>query len=177
MGWTPIIFPGRAREYDFYTRFIELAAEVNQSMPFHVVELAEQALGMNGSALKGASIVILGVAFKRDVDDARNSPAERVIELLLSRGAQVSYHDPYVARFNMGGDVFHREKVSLISQPITEKGLKTADCVIVVTGHHAIDYSFIVRNARAVVDCCNATAGVEGDLSRVIRLGDGVKVQ
>lgn len=177
IGVDPYYLSWKAREYDFYTRFIELAAEVNQSMPFHVVELAEQALGLNGSALKGANIIILGVAFKRDVDDARNSPAERVMELLLSRGAQVSYHDPYVARFYVGGDVFHREKVSLISQPITEKALNTADCVIIVTGHHAIDYSFIVRNARAVVDCCNATAGVEGDLSRVIRLGDGVKTQ
>jgi UDP-N-acetyl-D-glucosamine dehydrogenase len=177
IGVDPYYLSWKAREYDFYTRFIELAAEVNQSMPFHVVELAEQALGINGSPLKGAEVIVLGVAFKRDVDDARNSPAERVIELLLSRGAHVTYHDPYVARFNVGGDVFHHEKVSLISQPITENRLKAADCVIIVTGHRAIDYGFIVQNARAVVDCCNVTAGVEGDLSHVVRLGDGATVR
>jgi UDP-N-acetyl-D-glucosamine dehydrogenase len=177
IGVDPYYLSWKAREYDFYTRFIELAAEVNQSMPFHVVELTEQALSLNGCSLTGSSILILGVAFKPDVDDARNSPAERVIELLLSRGASVTYHDPYVARFGVGGDVFHREKLSLITQPITEASLKSADCVVIVTGHHTIDYSFIVKNARAVVDCCNATAGVEGDLSRVILLGDGTRVR
>jgi UDP-N-acetyl-D-glucosamine dehydrogenase len=93
----------------------------------------------------------------------------------MTRGAQVSYHDPYVSRFHVGGDVFHRRQVDLVSQPLTEASLKSADCVIIVTGHRAIDYAFVVRNARAVVDCCNVTDGVDGDLSRVIRLGNGVK--
>ena len=177
IGVDPYYLSWKAREYDFYTRFIELAAEVNQSMPFHVVELAEQALSINGCALKDANIVILGVAFKRDVDDARNSPAERVIELLMSRGSRVTYHDPYVSRFYIGGDVFHRERVSLISQPLTENSLKSADCVIIVTGHRAVDYSFVARNARAVVDCCNATVNAGGDPSRVVRLGDGVRAK
>lgn len=176
IGVDPYYLSWKAREYDFYTRFIELAAEVNQSMPFHVVDLTEQALSVNGCALKDANIVVLGVAFKRDVDDSRNSPAERVIELLIKRGAHVTYHDPYVARFQVGGDVFHREKVSLISQPLTESSLKSADCAIIVTGHKAIDYSFVVRHARAVVDCCNASHNVPGNLSHVVRLGDGAKV-
>ncbi|MCL5994645.1 MAG: nucleotide sugar dehydrogenase [Chloroflexi bacterium] len=175
IGVDPYYLSWKAREYDFYTRFIELAAEVNQSMPFHVVDLTERALSENNCALRGARVLVLGVAFKRDVDDPRNSPAERVIELLLNRGATVTYHDPYVSRFHLGGDVFHREKLDMISQPLTEASVKSADCVIIVTGHRAIDYTFIVRNARAVVDSCNATDGIAGDTSRVIRLGNGVK--
>jgi UDP-N-acetyl-D-glucosamine dehydrogenase len=175
IGVDPYYLSWKAREYDFYTRFIELAAEVNQSMPFHVVDLAEQALSQNGCALKDANVIVLGVAFKRDVDDARNSPAERVIELLLKHGAHVTYHDPYVSRFNVGGDVFRREKLSFVSQPLTEAALKAADCAIIVTGHKTIDYSFVAHNARAVVDCCNATSGVDGSLPNVIRLGDGTR--
>jgi UDP-N-acetyl-D-glucosamine dehydrogenase len=174
IGVDPYYLSWKAREYDFYTRFIELAAEVNQSMPFHVVDLAEQALSENGTALKQAKVLILGVAFKRDVDDARNSPAERVIELLMKREASVTYHDPYVSRFHVGGDVFHREPLSLISQPLTEASIKAADCVIIVTGHRALDYNFVVKNARSIVDCCNATEGVQADCSRVVRLGVGV---
>lgn len=175
IGVDPYYLSWKAREYDFYTRFIELAAEVNQSMPFHVVELTERALSETGIALKQAKIFILGVAFKRDVDDARNSPAERVMEILIGRGASVTYHDPYVSRFRVGGDVFKREPVAYISQPLTEAALKSADCAIIVTGHRSIDYSFVVKNARAVVDCCNATEGLQGDLSKVVRLGDGAR--
>jgi UDP-N-acetyl-D-glucosamine dehydrogenase len=173
IGVDPYYLSWKAREYDFYTRFIELAAEVNQSMPFHVVELAERALGEIACSLKHSKVLILGVAFKRDVDDARNSPAERVMELLMSRGAEVMYHDPYVARFHIGGDVFKKETTSLVSQPLTENLVKTVDCIIIVTGHRSIDYSFIVKNARAVVDCCNATDGIPEHKSKVIRLGNG----
>lgn len=173
IGVDPYYLSWKAREYDFYTRFIELAAEVNQSMPFHVVDLAEQALSENACALKHAKVLILGVAFKRDVDDSRNSPAERVIELLVSRGADVSYHDPYVARFQVGGDVFKKESTSYVSQPLTDELVRKSDCVIIVTGHRSIDYSFIVRNAKAVVDCCNATDGVVGRDANVVLLGNG----
>ena len=87
----------KAREYDFYTKFIELAAEVNEAMPYHVVDLVAEGLSQAGRPLKGADVLVLGVAFKPDVDDARNSPAKRVIELLLRRGARVTYHDPYLS--------------------------------------------------------------------------------
>jgi UDP-N-acetyl-D-glucosamine dehydrogenase len=173
IGVDPYYLSWKAREYDFYTKFIELAAEMNQGMPFHVVDLAEQALSRNHVAMRDANVLVLGVAFKRDVDDPRNSPAERVIELLLGRGAKVSYHDPYVPRFHIGGNVFHRERVTLLSQPLSEAALRKADCVIVVTGHRAVDYGYVVKMAASVVDCCNATAGVDGAKRNVVRLGAG----
>jgi UDP-N-acetyl-D-glucosamine dehydrogenase len=172
IGVDPYYLSWKAREFDFYTKFIELAAEVNQSMPFHVVDLAEQALSQRKVAVRDARVVVLGVAFKRDVDDPRNSPAERVIELLLKRGAKVTYHDPYVPRFHVGGNVFHRETVTLLSQPLTEASLKESDCVIIVTGHHVIDYSFVAKTAPAVVDCCDATASIS-NRKNVTRLGVG----
>jgi UDP-N-acetyl-D-glucosamine dehydrogenase len=173
IGVDPYYLSWKAREFDFYTKFIELAAEVNQSMPFHVVDLAEQALSQRKVAVRDAKVLVLGVAFKRDVDDPRNSPAERVIELLLKRGAKVTYHDPYVPRFHVGGNVFHRETVTLLSQPLTEACLKESDCVIVVTGHHVIDYNFVVKTSPAVVDCCDATASIS-NRKNVTRLGVGV---
>ena len=175
IGVDPYYLSWKAREFDFYTRFIELAAEVNQSMPFHVVDLAEMALSGVGMPLRGSNVLVLGVAFKRDIDDARNSPSERIIELLLNRGANVTYHDPYVPRFHVGGDVFHRTVVSLVSQPLDEASLKTADCVIIATGHRSIDYAYVVKNTKAVVDCCNVTGNIKDGRGRVLRLGNGVK--
>jgi len=175
IGVDPYYLSWKAREFDFYTRFIELAAEVNQSMPFHVVDLTEMALSGIGMPLRDAQVLVLGVAFKRDIDDARNSPSERIIELLLNRGAKVAYHDPYVPCFQVGGDVFHRNVESLLSQPLTEASLKAADCVVIATGHRSIDYGYVVRHAKVVVDCCNATAPVKEGRSKILRLGSGVR--
>jgi len=162
----------KAREYDFYTKFIELAAEVNEAMPYHVVELVTAALSQGGLALKDAQILVLGVAFKPDVDDPRNSPAKRVIELLLSRGASVSYHDPHVPRFRVGNDVFHREPRTLESIPLTDEALSDADCVVIVTGHQRVDYERVVSEAWHVVDTCNATASAgDGNVENVWRVG------
>jgi len=160
----------KAREYDFYTRFIELAAETNETMPYHVVELVTRGLGLFGKSLHKAQVLVLGVAFKPDIGDSRNSPAERVIELLMQRGARVSYHDPFVPRFEVGGNVFHQQCVEMLSVPLTPDQLAGADIVVVVTGHHAIDYSRVARYASLVVDSCNALQGAEGD-APVIRLG------
>ncbi|HIE38961.1 MAG TPA: nucleotide sugar dehydrogenase, partial [Anaerolineae bacterium] len=154
----PYYLSWKAREYDFYTKFIELAAEVNQAMPYHAVDLVTKALSRRGRPVKGARILVLGVAFKPDVDDPRNSPAERVIELLLSRGARVRYHDPHVDRFRVGGDVFYRPNLTLESVSLTDEELRAADCVVIVTGHHSLDYEQVVEKAPLVVDCCNATA-------------------
>jgi UDP-N-acetyl-D-glucosamine dehydrogenase len=163
----------KAREYDFYTRFIELAAEVNEAMPYHVVQLVTKALSEAGLPLKGAGVLVLGVAFKPDVDDARNSPAKRVIELLLRRGAEVRYHDPHVPRFSVGNDVFHREMVTLESVGLTDEALSAADCVVIVTGHRSLDYDRVVERAAHVVDTCNATAGVDGGRDKIVLLGAG----
>jgi UDP-N-acetyl-D-glucosamine dehydrogenase len=140
-------------------------------MPYHVVERIGRGLSRRGKALLGARILVLGVAFKSDVDDARNSPAERIIELLLAQGAEVSYHDPHVPNFVVGGDVFLTEKRMLASVPLTEPVLAESDCVVIVTGHHQLDYDWVVRHAPLVVDSCNATSDVQGQHSTVLRLG------
>ncbi len=165
----PYYLAWKAREFDFSTRFIELAADTNQAMPYHVVSLIVRALGEQGRAARGASILILGVAFKPNVDDPRNSPAERIIELLLERGAVVSYHDPHVAQFQVGDNAFHRAAVTLRSVPLTDEVLAAADAVVIVAAHRAIDYHRVVDRARLVVDTANATG--ECGRPHVVRLG------
>jgi len=167
----PYYLSWKAREYDYYTEFIELAGEVNQAMTYHVVDLVCQGLSLRGKPLRDARVLVLGVAFKPDIDDARNSPAERIIELLLSRGARVRYHDPYVPRFQVGDDVFHRETVVLESVPLTEEEIAAADCVVIVTGHRCLDYARVVRHADLIVDTCNATAAVDEGREKIVRLG------
>jgi UDP-N-acetyl-D-glucosamine dehydrogenase len=167
----PYYLSWKAREYDYYTEFIELAGEVNQAMPYHVVDLVAQALSLHKKPLGDARVLVLGVAFKPDIDDARNAPAERVIELLLSRGAVVRYHDPYVPRFQLGNDVFHREPVVLESVALAEEEIAAADCVVVITGHRSLDYTQVVKHAQLVVDTCNAAAGVSEHRERIVRLG------
>ncbi len=166
----PYYLSWKAREYDFYTKFIELAAEVNQTMPYHVVDLVAQALSQAGKPLDGARVLILGVAFKRDTDDARNSPAERIIEILLRRGAQVSYSDPFVPRYRVGSDVFHPTERWLESMELTQQALAASDCVVIVAGHRGVDYGHVVRCASLIVDTVNATSGLKGS-ANVVRVG------
>jgi UDP-N-acetyl-D-glucosamine dehydrogenase len=166
----PYYLSWKARQFDFYTKFIELAAEVNADMPNHVVSKIVAGLNLHGKALRGSRVLVLGVAFKRDIDDARNSPAQRVIELLLDAGATVEYHDPYVPEFRVGGNALHREPMVLSSVPLTE-GLARADVVAIITGHHAVDYAEVAARARVVVDAVNATAALPDEANRIIRLG------
>ncbi len=165
----------KAREYDFYTRFIELAAETNEAMPYHLVELTAQGLSEHHKALNNAHILILGVAFKPDIGDARNSPAERVIELLLRQGANVQYHDPFVPSYRVGGNVFHTEALTLKSINLTEDTLSAADAVVIVTHHRNIDYSQVLKYASLVIDSRNVTQGLIGNAT-VIRLGAPLSV-
>ena len=160
----------KAREYDFYTRFIELAAETNEAMPYHVVDLVVKALGSTGKPLEGSRVLVLGVAFKPGISDARNSPAERVIELLMGRGARVSYHDPFVAEFPVGGNVFYRKSQVLTSQSLTEEVLTGTDVAVIVTGHNIVDYAHILDRVGIVVDTCNATRDLVGRAT-VVKLG------
>lgn len=166
----PYYLSWKAREYDFFTRFIELAADINEGMPFHMVKLTSDALSRECKSLNGAKILVLGVAFKRDVDDARNSPAERVIELLRSYGAQVRYHDPYVPTFRVGNDVFHRERLELKSAALTKQVLKESDAVVIVTAHKTVDYKLVVANAPLIIDSANATKGLDHQ-QQIVRLG------
>jgi UDP-N-acetyl-D-glucosamine dehydrogenase len=167
----PYYLSWKAREYDFYTKFIELAAEVNSEMPYHTVRKVIQGLNQRGRSIREASVLVLGVAFKPDVDDARNSPAERVIELLLKEGAQVSYHDPHVPHFEVGGDVFLREGAQFESVPIAPEVLTQTDCVVIVTGHADVDYDQVVEHAQLVIDAVNATRDVRNGRDKIVRLG------
>jgi UDP-N-acetyl-D-glucosamine dehydrogenase len=167
----PYYLSWKAREYDFYTRFIELAAEVNGDMPYHTVEIVAQGLNRCGKSLGEANILVLGVAFKPNIDDARNSPAERVIELLVKEGALVNYHDPYVQRFKVGGNVVLRDVVLFDSVALTVEALATADCVVIVTGHKSIDYGWVIENSKLVVDTVNVTRSKAGKRDHIMRLG------
>ena len=167
----PYYLSWKAREYDFYTKFIELAAEVNQSMPYHVVQLVESALGDHGRTLRGAEVLVLGVAFKRDIDDARNSPADRVMELLLQRGAHVRYNDPYVPCFTVGDGHAHGEARTLQSTPLNDEALRQSDVVVILAGHSGYDFAHIVATSRLVVDTVNATRNVPLGRERIVRIG------
>ncbi len=166
----PFYLLWKAREYDFYTRFIELAAETNEAMPYHVLDLLTYGLGRLGKPLDGARVLVAGVAFKPNISDARNAPAERIIELLHRRRVAVSYHDPYVPTFAVGGNAICPEALSLSSTPLSAELLRAVDAVVIVTGHRNLDYSLMLEHAPLVVDTCNATRGLHGH-ALVVRLG------
>ncbi len=167
----PYLLAETAHAYDLHLQTVEAAAEVNLSMPFHAVELLDQALSQARIPMKSARIIVVGVAYKRDVEDTTHAPARRIIETLIKRGAEVSYYDPYVPRLDVGGNYYLPTKHSLVSTNLSESNLERAHGVVIVTGHHAVDYANIVRYSRAVVDCCNATRGVTGAENKVVRLG------
>lgn len=167
----PYYLSWKAREFDFYTKFIELAAEVNSEMPYYTVEKIVQAVNRNEKSIKNARILILGVAFKRDIDDARNSPAERIIELLLHKGATVTYHDPHVPQFSVGGDVFLKEKQSVEWVALTQENIANADCVVIVTNHSGLDYQWIAHHSKILLDTVNATGNFCKNMDNIIRLG------
>ena len=116
-------------------------------------------------------MLVLGVAFKRDIDDARNSPAERVIELLLEHGALVSYNDPFVPTFTVGGGHSRVPRTGLDSVALTDDALTSSDVVLIITGHSAFDYGRIVAKASLVVDTVNATRSVRGGREKIVRIG------
>jgi UDP-N-acetyl-D-glucosamine dehydrogenase len=167
----PYYLSWKAREYDFYTRFIELAAEVNGDMAYHTVKLVTDGLNRHGKSLRNSNVLILGVAFKPNIDDARNSPAERVIELLLKQGAQVFYHDPYVPTFRVGGDIVLKEVQTIESMGLTPQTLAEVDCCVIITDHHTFDYDWIVEHSQLVIDTRNATRNVTQDRAKILFLG------
>jgi len=144
----PFYLTWKARAYGVNTRFIELAGEINQSMPAWVVEKIGGALNEKGLPFKGAKILILGIAYKKNVDDMRESPSVEVMELLAERGAVLSYNDPHVPVFPR----MRRGRFDLASQPLTESILKEADAVVLLTDHAAYDHEFIARHARLLID-------------------------
>jgi UDP-N-acetyl-D-glucosamine dehydrogenase len=151
----PFYLTWAARKYGIHTRFIELAGEVNTAMPKYVVDRVAEALNDQGRALKGSRVCILGVAYKRDVDDPRESPAFPIMEQLKERGALVSYNDPHVPRLPR----MREHDLALTSQELTAEFLAQQDCVVVITDHSRYDFDWIVRHARVLVDTRNATVG------------------
>jgi len=156
----------KAREYDFHTRFIELAAEINMSMPYFVVNKIIRTLNNFGRSLKGSKILILGVAYKKDIGDARESPASKVISLLLKEGAKITYHDQYIPEFMVNTP----DTLSLKSVPLTDKLIESADCVVILTDHSNIDYEQVVKKAKVIVDTRNATRNVKLYRDKIIKL-------
>ena len=150
----PFYLSWKAREWDFHTRFIELAGEINTSMPYHVVESLSAALGRHGKALNGSAVLVLGVAYKKDIDDLRESPSLTIIELLRRAGVQVEYNDPYVPVIGKG------RKYTLNMKSVSLEDLSKYDCVVIVTDHSDYDYRRIVRDAQLVVDTRNTTSGI-----------------
>lgn len=167
----PYYLSWKAREYDFYTRFIELAAEVNGDMPYHTVQLVNEGLNRCSKSLRDAKVLIMGVAFKPNIDDARNSPAERVVELLLKSGSEVLYHDPYVPQYQVGGDIVLQEVVTLKNSALTAELLDEVDCVVIITGHRDIDYDWLVQKSNVVVDAVNVTKHLKNHAPNLLRLG------
>lgn len=150
----PFYLSWKAREVDFPTRFVELAGEINTAMPYHVVERISSALNHKTKPLPGARVLVLGVAYKKDIDDMRESPALTIIELLRREGAIVSYNDPYVPKIGRG----RKYNLNMTSVPLTD--LQQYDCVVIVTDHSDYDYAHIVQEARLVIDTRNATRGI-----------------
>ncbi len=161
----PFYLTWAARRHGLNTRFIELAGEINTAMPRYVVERVAEALNDEGKAVKRSRVCVLGVAYKKDVDDPRESPAFAILELLRDRGAAVSYNDPHVPALPR----MRHHRMRLSSQPLTPEFLESQDCVVIVTDHSAYDFDEVVRHARLVVDTRNATARCTADGARVVK--------
>ena len=151
----PFYLSWKAREFDFRTRFIELAGEVNTAMPYFVLEQMAAALNEHGKNFKGSKVLILGVAYKRDIDDLRESPALTIIELLRKKGANVACNDPFFAKVGHG----RKYDLNMTRAPLDDLG--QYDAVVIVTDHSSYDYARIVREAQLVIDTRNATRGIE----------------
>jgi UDP-N-acetyl-D-glucosamine dehydrogenase len=161
----PFYLSWKAREYGQATRFIELAGEINTAMPGYVVGKVAEALNRVGKPIKGSRVLVLGLAYKKDVDDIRESPSIELIERLRGLGARVSYNDPYVPRT-------HKQRehdLRLRSQPIDRRSLQRYDCVVISTDHSCYDYGQIVRDAKLVVDTRNATAATRRGRHKIVR--------
>src|SRR3972149_6335387 len=153
----PFYLTWKAREFDFSTRFIELAGDINSNMPYYVVSRVMDALNERGLSLKGSKVLVLGIAYKKDVDDLREAPSLDLIRLLREKGAKVDYNDPYLPVA-----VSHRRGFKMKSTPLSSKALKKYDCVLIATDHTCYDYGWIAKMSPLVVDTRNATKGIKG---------------
>jgi UDP-N-acetyl-D-glucosamine dehydrogenase len=159
----PYYLANKARELDFHTRFIELAAEINERMPYHTTARIMEALDERGKSLKGAKVLVLGAAYKKDSDDFRESPALKLIELLREKGAEVSYHDPYLPSVKLS-------QGEMKSVALNADNLSSADCVVIATDHSGYKMDEVISQAKLVFDARGATQGLKGD--NIVRLGE-----
>jgi UDP-N-acetyl-D-glucosamine dehydrogenase len=157
----PFYLSWKAREFDFHAKFIELAGEVNESMPYYVVTRLMEALNTHRKSLHGATVMLLGVAYKKDIDDLRESPAIRIAELISGKGGQVVYHDAWVPEFKIDGRPVQRAE-------LTPEALSAVDAVVLVTDHSNVDYETVVRFAPLILDTRNALKSLDG--GTVVRL-------
>lgn len=159
----PLYLSWKLKTLNYTARFIDLASEINTSMPLYVVTKIADALNEDGKSVKGAKVVVLGVAYKRDVDDMRESPALDVLHLLIQKGAHVSYYDPHVPSLRL------EDGHALESETYSDSLLASADCVVIITDHSSIDWSHVTNTAKVVVDSRNATAKAPGT-ARIVSL-------
>lgn len=162
----PFYLTWKARQHDFTTRFIELAGEINTNMPHYVVQRTVDALNEEGKSVKGAKLFVLGVAYKKDIEDLRMSPALRVMELLEDKGANIEYHDPYVPRANWSHNGNTRRWEGA---PLDPERLRAADAVLILTDHSSVDYELVGREAGLVIDTRNAMKKAPGARSRIFK--------
>lgn len=163
----PYYLSWKAKEYDFHTNFIEISAETNEGMPYYVVNTVISALSNTGICPKNASVLIIGVTFKRDVSDMRDSPSLKIIRALEDKVSKISYSDPFVEKINLRDSTYR-------ALPLNEKTLKQFDCTLITTDHSSYDYDFIVRNSRLVIDTRNATKKVKEGREKIVLLGGGI---
>ncbi len=159
----PLYLSWKLKSLNYTARFIEVADQVNMSMPHYVVTLVQDVLNEDGKALKGAEVLVLGAAYKKDIDDLRESPALDVMVTLLARHAKVSYHDPYVPQVRLDGQ-------TLRSVSLTAEALAQADCVVIITDHSAFDWTWIAQQTRLIVDTRNALKAVSNATARIVKI-------
>jgi UDP-N-acetyl-D-glucosamine dehydrogenase len=159
----PLYLSWKLRTLNYTAQFIDLASEINTNMPRYVVEKVQDALNDVGKPVKGSRILVLGVAYKPDIDDVRESPALDVIGLLGQKGSQVVYHDPYIPRVQHDG--WEMDSTADLKAALTE-----SDCVVIITNHASYDYPAILQDASLIVDTRNALGSAGRASSKVVRL-------
>jgi UDP-N-acetyl-D-glucosamine dehydrogenase len=159
----------KMRTLNYKTRFIDLASEINSQMPAYVVEKVAHALNVDRKAVNGSRVLVLGVAYKRDIDDMRESPALDVMRLLEEQGADVCYHDPLIASFREGDRELH-------SVPLTKKEVEAADCIVIITDHRGVDYQLLMDHAAVVVDSRNVMSKYAPTRARIVAMAGGLAV-
>lgn len=160
----PFYLAWKAKEYDFSARFIQLAGEINVSMPYYVIEKTAEALNKYKKSINGSRILILGVAYKKDIDDDRESPGYAIMKMLLDKGALVNYNDPWVAKLK----TLRKYDFQMSSTPLTPEMLSNMDAVIIVTDHSDYDYAQIVKHSKLVIDTRNATKGIKNAEDKIV---------